>query len=96
MLACTYPSNLATASNHFDYKNAFLIIAVLLFKDEIKLLILICKRNYRILACMYAVKFRRSIELDLHMYLADGHFLFIYSLSIDTSSQNLVAATTSL
>jgi hypothetical protein len=40
-------------------------------------------------------EFRCSIELDLHMYLPDGHFLFIHFLSIDTLSQNLVAATTS-
>jgi hypothetical protein len=98
------PSNFATASNHFNYKDTSPIIAFILFEDKIKLLILICKRNHRILACMHAVKFRRieldlniwrSIELDLHMYLADGHFLFIHFLSIDTSSQNLVAATTS-
>jgi hypothetical protein len=29
------------------------------------------------LACMYAMKFRCSIEHDFQMYLADGHFLLI-------------------
>jgi hypothetical protein len=29
---------------------------------------------------MYAVKFRRSIELDLQMYLANCHFILICSV----------------